>query len=58
MNDDYVASIVTINCIGTLTNMDINRKMPERASHSRTDELLEAILGQLIRLNKRLDDGI
>lgn len=58
MNDDYVASIVTINCIGTLTNMDINRKMLERASHSRTDELLEAILGQLIRLNKRLDDGI
>ena len=58
MNDDYVASIVTINCIGTLTNMDINRKMLERASHSRTDELLEAILGQLIRLNKNLKNQL
>lgn len=58
MNDDYIASIVTINCLGTLTNMNINNQMLHKTKCNRTEELLEAILEQLKQLNERLDNGI
>lgn len=58
MNDDYIASIVTINCLGTLTNMNINNQMLRKSKCDRTEELLEAILEQLKQLNERLDNGI
>ena len=58
MNDDYIASIVTINCLGTLTNMNINNQMLCKSKCDRTEELLEAILVQLKQLNERLDNGI
>ena len=58
MNDDYIASIVTINCLGTLTNMNINNQMLCKSKCDRTEELLEAILEQLKQLNERLDNGI
>lgn len=58
MNDDYIASIVTINCLGTLTNMSINNQMLCKSKCDRTEELLEAILAQLKQLNERLDNGI
>ena len=58
MNDDYIASIVTINCLGTLINMNINNQMLRKSKCDRTEELLEAILAQLKQLNERLDNGI
>lgn len=58
MNDDYIATIVTIACIGTLSNMDINYQMLGRAKHNKTEELLAEILNELRKLNERLDNGL
>ncbi len=52
--DDYVAMIITISCLGTLTNMSVNMETLEKTKVSQNDKLLDEILQQLKELNGKL----
>lgn len=58
MTDDYIATIVTVSCLGTLSNMNANYQMLDRAGHNQTERLLREILIELKKLNRRPEDGL
>ena len=55
MTDDYLSLIVTINCLGTLLNLNTNMQILTNS----TDEcLLKEILKQLSQINEKVKNGI